>query len=139
MHMFEHCLYFNTTSLARKLEREWTQAFKSFALTPPQAFMLRVVLQKETALQSELASEMNITRSTATRTLDGLQKLGYIKRIANTEDGRELQIQPTAKSLKIRDELNNASGEVTKKFKKLLGNDVFERVVGEVRSVSEVI
>lgn len=137
--MFEQCLYFNTTSLARKLEREWTQAFKAFGLTPPQAFMLRVVLQKETALQSELASEMNITRSTATRTLDGLQKLGYIKRIANTEDGRELQIQPTAKAIKIYEELNNASGEVTKKFKKLLGNDVFERVVGEVRAVSEVI
>jgi DNA-binding MarR family transcriptional regulator len=67
--MFEQCLYFNTTSLARKLEREWTQAFKSFNLTPPQAFMLRVVLQKQAALQGELASEMNITRSTATRTL----------------------------------------------------------------------
>jgi len=137
--MFEQCLYFNTTSLARKLEREWTQAFKAFGLTPPQAFMLRVVLQKETALHSELASEMNITRSTATRTLDGLQKLGYIKRIPNTEDGRELHIQPTAKAQKIKEELNNASGEVTKKFKKLLGNDVFERVVGEVRTVSEVI
>ena len=137
--MFEQCLYFNTTSLARKLEREWTQAFKAFGLTPPQAFMLRVVLQKETALQSELASEMNITRSTATRTLDGLQKLGYIKRIANSEDGRELHIQPTAKAQKIKEELNNASGEVTKKFKKLLGNDVFERVVGEVRTVNEVI
>jgi DNA-binding MarR family transcriptional regulator len=137
--MFEQCLYFNTTSLARKLEREWTQAFKSFNLTPPQAFMLRVVLQKQTALQGELASEMNITRSTATRTLDGLQKLGYIQRNANTEDGRELQIQPTAKALKIKDGLNNASGEVTKKFRKLLSNDVFERVVGEVRAVNEVI
>jgi DNA-binding MarR family transcriptional regulator len=137
--MFEHCLYFNTTSLARKLEREWALAFKPFALTPPQAFMLRVVLQKQTALQSELASEMNITRSTATRTLDGLQKLGYIKRTANTNDGRELQIQPTAKAIKVSVELNNASGEVTKKFKKLLGNDVFERVVGEVSAVSKVI
>lgn len=137
--MFEHCLYFNTTSLARKLEREWTQAFKPFALTPPQAFMLRVAMARESALQSELADEMNITRSTATRTLDGLERLGYIKRVANTEDGRELQIQPTAKALKIKDDLNNASGEVTKRFKKLLGNDVFERVVGEVRAVSKVI
>ena len=137
--MFEHCLYFNTTSLARKLEREWTQAFKPFALTPPQAFMLRVILQRQTALQNELANEMNITRSTATRTLDGLQKLGYIKRLANTNDGRELQIQPTAKAEKIKDALNNASGEVTKKFKKLLGDDVFERVVKEVKSVCEVI
>jgi DNA-binding MarR family transcriptional regulator len=137
--MFDHCLYFNTTSLARKLEREWAKAFKPFALTPPQAFMLRVILHKQSALQNELANEMNITRSTATRTLDGLQKLGYIKRLANTEDGRELQIQPTAKAEKIKDELNTASGEVTKKFKKLLGNNVFERVVGEVKLVSDVI
>ena len=137
--MFEHCLYFNTTSLARKLEREWTVAFKPYSLTPPQAFMLRVILQKPASLQSELADEMNISRSTATRTLDGLQKLGYTKRSTSAKDGREAEIHPTAKALKIKDDLNLASGEVTKKFKKLLGNDVFERVVGEVRTVSEVI
>ena len=137
--MFEHCLYFNTTSLARKLEREWSLAFKPFSLTPPQAFMLRVILQKPASLQSELANEMNISRSTATRTLDGLQKLGYTKRSSSEKDGRESEIHPTAKALKIKDDLNLASGEVTKKFKKLLGNDVFERVVGEVRTVSEVI
>lgn len=137
--MFEHCLYFNTTSLARKLEREWSLAFKPFSLTPPQAFMLRVILQKPASLQSELANEMNISRSTATRTLDGLQKLGYTKRSSSEKDGRESEIHPTAKAIKIREDLNLASGEVTKKFKKLLGNDVFERVVGEVRTVSEVI
>ena len=137
--MFEQCLYFNTTSLARKLEREWTGAFKPFSLTPPQAFMLRVILQKPASLQSELAQEMNISRSTATRTLDGLEKLGFTKRTTSAKDGRESEIHPTAKALKIKDDLNAASGEVTKKFKKLLGNDVFERVVGEVRTVSEVI
>ena len=137
--MFEQCLYFNTTSLARKLEREWTIAFKPFSLTPPQAFMLRVILQKPASLQSELANEMNISRSTATRTLDGLEKLGFTKRTSSPKDGRESEIHPTAKALKIKDDLNAASGEVTKKFKKLLGNDVFERVVGEVRTVSEVI
>ena len=60
--MFEQCLYFNATSLARKLEREWTVAFKPFSLTAPQAFMLRVILQKPASLQSELAKEMNISR-----------------------------------------------------------------------------
>ena len=110
--MFEQCLYFNTTSLARKLEREWTVAFKSFSLTAPQAFMLRVILQKPASLQSELAKEMNISRSTATRTLDGLHKLGYVKRITSAKDGRESEFHPTAKALKIRDALNEASGEV---------------------------
>lgn len=137
--MFEQCLYFNTTSLARKLEKEWSLAFKPFGLTPPQAFMLRVILQSPASLQSRLAAEMNISRSTATRTLDGLQTLGYIKRSPSANDGRESEIHPTNKALLIKDGLNQASGEVTKKFKKLLGNDVFERVVGEVRAVSEVI
>ena len=134
--MFDHCLYFNTTSLARKLEREWTVAFKRFELTPAQAFMLRVVLQKENALQNEIAAVMNVTKSTATRTLDGLQKLKYIKRVVSNEDRREYEIHATDKAIKIRDELNNASADVTKRFKKLLGNDVFERVVGEIKTVS---
>lgn len=134
--MFDHCLYFNTTSLARKLEREWAVAFKPFELTPAQAFMLRVVLQKENASQNEIATVMNVTKSTATRTLDGLQKLKYIKRVVSTEDRREYELHATDKAIKLRDELNNASGEVTKKFKKLLGNDVFERVVGEIKAVS---
>jgi len=43
--MFDHCLYFNTSALARRLEREWTVAFKPFDLTPPQAFTLRAVLE----------------------------------------------------------------------------------------------
>ena len=43
--MFDHCLYFNTTALARVLERQWAEAFKPFDLTPPQAFLLRAVLE----------------------------------------------------------------------------------------------
>jgi DNA-binding MarR family transcriptional regulator len=137
--MFEHCMYFNTTSLARKLEREWTVAFNSFGLTPSQAFLLRVVLFKQTALQSELASEMNISRSTATRTLDGLQKLGYVIRTTSDTDGRESIIKPTAKALKIADSLNRSSGEVTKKLKGLLGESAFVMTVSDVRKVSELL
>lgn len=137
--MFEQCLYFNTTSLARKLEREWTVAFKPFSLTAPQAFMLRVIVQKPASLQSELANEMNISRSTATRTLDGLQKLGYIKRSPSNKDGRESEIHPTNKATKVIGEINQASGEVTKRLRKLLGNEEFERVVGDVRTVSKAV
>jgi DNA-binding MarR family transcriptional regulator len=79
--MFDHCLYFNTTALARLLEREWTRAFKQFGLTPSQAFMLRVVLEKPSLLQRELAKELVISRPTATRTLDGLQKMQLVERM----------------------------------------------------------
>ncbi len=137
--MFEQCLYFNTTSLARQLEREWTSAFKPFGLTPSQAFTLRVVLDKAPLLQSELALEMNISRPTATRGLDGLERLGLIKRVTSEKDGREQEIHPTKKAIEMKDAINAASGAVTKRLKKVLGTNHFEDVVGLLRGIRSAL
>lgn len=133
--MFDQCLYFNTTALARVLEREWTKAFKPFGLTPSQAFMLRLVLDRPGLLQSELARQMVIQRPTATRALDGLQKLGLIERHSTANDARELAIHPTSTARAMQQELNAASGEVTLRLKKELGTATFGDVVGQVKAV----
>jgi hypothetical protein len=86
--MFDHCLYFNTSALARRLEREWSAAFASFDLTPPQAFTLRAVVDRPGMLQGELAQELAIARATATRALDGLESKGLIKRHSHERDGQ---------------------------------------------------
>jgi DNA-binding MarR family transcriptional regulator len=132
--MFDQCLYFNTTALARVLEREWTKAFKPFGLTPSQAFMLRLVLDQPGLLQSELARQMVIQRPTATRALDGLQKLGLVERNSTANDARELAIFPTSEARAMQQQLNAASGEVTRRLKKELGIDEFSDVVGKVKT-----
>lgn len=137
--MFEQCLYFNTTSLARKLEREWTLAFKPLGLTPSQAFMLRVILDKPGSYQNTLAKEMNITKPTASRGLDGLVSLGLIERVPSENDAREIEVHPTKKAKAMKDSINAASGEVTKKFKKLLGANEFLYVVGKLRGISNTL
>jgi MarR family transcriptional regulator, temperature-dependent positive regulator of motility len=133
--MFDHCLYFNTTALARRLEREWTEAFSMFGLSPPQAFMLRVILSKPGLLQRELADELSIARPTATRALDFLQTKGLIERRGRDGDGREVCIQPTKNAVAIHAALNKASGTVTSKLKRLLGEDEFGETVSKIRSV----
>ncbi len=137
--MFEHCLYFNTTSLARQLEREWTLAFKPFGLTPPQAFMLRVIFDKQSITGTDLAKELNITKATCSRSIDGLIKLGYVNKVQAGEDGRSYEIHPSSKAVKIRDEVNQASGEVTKKIKKIIGSDKFESTVLSLRDIGSSI
>lgn len=137
--MFDHCLYFNTTALARVLEREWTRAFKPFGLTPSQAFMLRVVLAKPGLLQSELASEMVISRPTATRTLDGLQKLNLVQRCGTATDGRENAIFPTAEAGAMQAGLNAASGAVTKRLKHTLGAGVFDDIVAGIKGTRSAL
>ena len=133
--MFDHCLYFNPTALARRLEREWTEAFSMFGLSPPQAFMLRVILAKPGLLQRELADELSIARPTATRALDLLQTKGLIERRGRDGDGREVCIQPTKNAIAIHAALNKASGTVTSKLKRLLGEAEFGETVSKIRSV----
>lgn len=137
--VFDHCLYFNTTALARLLEREWTAAFAGFGLTPPQAFMLRLVLDRPGLSQRELADAMTIARPTATRVLDGLEARRLVRRRAGEADAREQRIHPTVEAEAIRDGLNAASGNVTRRLKQLLGPHVFEQTVSKIRAVRSAI
>lgn len=137
--MFDHCLYFNTVSLGRKLERAWAEAFKPFNLTPPQAFTLRAVLEKPGMLQSELADTLKIARATATRATDGLEARGLVIRKPTKRDGRECEVHPTAEAIELRAPLNAASAAMTERFKGRLGADDFRDFVEQVKDVSNRI
>ena len=133
--MFDHCLYFNTTALARQLERVWSDAFKPFNLTPSQAFTLRAVLKKPGMLHSELADTLKIARATATRAVDGLVARGLLERRSTKQDGRESEIHPTADAMELKDDLNAASARVTTRLKSELGDGVFAGFVQQARSI----
>ncbi len=133
--MFDHCLYFNTTALARRLEREWSSAFQIYGLTPAQAFMLRAVLAQSGMLQSQLAQTLDIARPTATRGLDMLESKGWVYRRRTLRDGRESEIHPTDQALQIRDALNQASAAVTARLKQQLGEQPFVQTVEQVKVV----
>jgi MarR family transcriptional regulator, temperature-dependent positive regulator of motility len=137
--MFDHCLYFNTSALARRLEREWSAAFEAFGLTPPQAFMLRAVIERQGLLQSELSDALSIARPTATRALDGLEAKGYVERRRSAVDGREVSISPTPKAIRLKAALNKASGAVTAKLKKELGGGEFTDAVAVIRGIRSAL
>jgi DNA-binding MarR family transcriptional regulator len=82
---------------------------------------------------------MAISRPTATRALDGLAAKGLIERRASGHDGREYFIYATAKGSAIHAGLNEASGKVTRRLKKLLGEQTFAETVGKVRSASSAL
>ncbi|XUX13047.1 MarR family transcriptional regulator [Aminobacter sp. BA135] len=134
--MFDRCIYFNTTALARQLDRVWTVAFAPFDLTPPQGFMLRAVLARPGLLQSELADELKIARATATRGLDGLEAKGLVVRSKSTADKRESLITPTAEAVAIKDALNAASGAVTQRLQGVFGAEVFAGFVEQAKAIA---
>ena len=137
--MFDHCLYFNTTALARKLDRVWADAFAPFDLTPPQGFMLRAIVDRPGMLQSELSEAMSVTRPTATRALDGLESKGLIERRKTEADGRETAVFPTPEAVKSGAALNEASGAVTARLKRVLGSTEFIDTVTKIRGVRSTL
>jgi DNA-binding MarR family transcriptional regulator len=137
--MFEHCLYFNTTALARLLEKQWAIAFKPFDLTPPQAFMLRVVLETPGLSPGDVAKVMAIARPTASRALDGLALKGFIRRSASEQDGREAFVFPTDAAIAIEPALKAASASVTKRYKKILSDALFSETVERTKTVRALL
>lgn len=137
--MFDHCLYFNTSALARKLDRVWAEAFAPFDLTPPQGFMLRAIVDRPGMLQSALSAAMSVSRPTATRALDGLEAKRLIERRRTEADGRETAIFPTPEAVGIGAALNEASGAVTARLKRLLGGTEFAETVAKIRRVRSTL
>jgi DNA-binding MarR family transcriptional regulator len=64
-----------------------------------------------------------------------LAEKGFIERKTSGEDGREVFIFPTEKACKIKLTLNDASGRVTQRLKRYLGEEMFVDTVNKVRSV----
>ncbi len=133
--MFDHCLYFNTTALARTVEREWAAAYAPFGLTPPQGFVLRVVLKQPGVLNRELADALGIARPTATRLVDGLIAKGLVERHPSADDGREWNLSPTAAAQALAAPLQTASAKVARKLREHVGAEAFDGTVKAIREV----
>jgi len=135
--MFDHCLYFNSAALARLVEREWAAAYAEFDLTPPQAFVLRVVLARPGCLGSEVASTLGIARPTATRLIDTLCSKGLVERRQAESDGREWRLEPTESGREIGGPVQSASAKVAKTLRQKIGSPLFDTIVSGMRTVRE--
>lgn len=137
--MFEECLYFNSNALARTVTRIWTEAYKSFDLSPPHAFLLRVVLAKPGLMPRELAAELTLSRSTVTRFLDSLEKRGLLVRKMTAQDGREVQIFPTKSAQSIHDELDQTGEKLSRLMHELIGRQEVSDAITNLRKFQKIL
>ncbi len=133
--MFDGCMYFNAMDLGRQIEKLWTQTYSVFGLTPAQAFMVRAALKRPGASPSELAALLAIARATATRSIDGLEKKGLLRREKAERDGRECEIHPTDEAIGLQRDLEAASTATTSRLKNALGEDFFQSFIDQMKVV----
>jgi DNA-binding MarR family transcriptional regulator len=137
--MFDQCLYFNASALARLVEREWTPVYAEFGLTPAQGFVLRVVLASPGCLGSEIADKLGIARPTATRLVDSLSEKKLVERRQGTSDGREWGIYPTRSGKALEKSIADASAYLARRLRARIGPDVVETTVTGMRKIRKAL
>lgn len=138
--MFERCLYFNINTLARAVNRIWDNAFAEFGLSPSHAYLLRLVLSSPGLTPKQLSLELKLEKSTITRSLDILQKNGFIRRQKGlTGDAREQGIYPTKKSEKISIQLEEKGNALYQLMINSIGTSEFKSLVSELRKTETKI
>ena len=137
--MFDHCLYFNSTALARLAEREWAAVYAPFGLTPAQGFVLRVVLASPGSLGSQVAEILGIARPTATRLIDNLCDKQLVERRQGESDGRERGVYPTRAGKALDRPINDASANIARSLRAKIGAELFESTVAGMRGVRKAL
>lgn len=97
----------------RKIENELSQ--RGLEVTSSQARIIGFVYrqsQVRNIYQKDIEAEFDIRRSTATNTLQLLEKNGYISRVSVEEDARLKKIILTPKGIKIHEVVRNCIIEV---------------------------
>jgi len=131
--MFERCIYFNTNALARKLNAIWDDAFSSYDLTPPQAYLLRLVLAHPGMTQQAISQELQLNKSTVTRFVNQLEKKDLLVRTASEGDLRENVILPTEAALQVQKNLESLGDTMYQSMCDSLGKQNVKTFVDSVR------
>ena len=96
----KHAFFWMTQVIASR-DRGLAEALDSHGLRAPEWRVLATLHAKQRCSMSELADLASIERSTLTRIVDRMQKLGWVTRLSDAEDMRVTRLAPTAAGEKL--------------------------------------
>jgi DNA-binding MarR family transcriptional regulator len=100
-------IFFKSRGIARR-------RLGHFGLTPVQFMMLGAAMRMEEASVGQLAEEVGIQASTASRILDRLERLGYVRRSVSRGDRRRIRVHLRPKGTALRKRVGAFWGDMGK-------------------------
>jgi DNA-binding MarR family transcriptional regulator len=81
------------------------QLLREVGLFPGQELLMMHLWDNGPQRQSALATEFDTDSASMTRTVQRLERAGYVRRVADPDDGRATLVEPTAAGLSLRDRI----------------------------------
>ncbi|VAW75011.1 hypothetical protein MNBD_GAMMA13-1508 [hydrothermal vent metagenome] len=137
--MFERCLYFNLNALTRKVNRVWETEFRQTGLSPPHAYLMRLVLDEPGLSQKQLAEALHLNPSTVTRFVDALVTRHLVRRDISDNDRRSATVFPTREGKRLQKKLEKIGEELFQSLRKRIGDKPFRQLVNSLRETRNVL
>lgn len=127
--MFNDCIYFNLTTLTRKITKIWQEEFNKLGLSPSHGYLLFAMQEQPNASQKELAEIMELDASTITRFIDTLINKGFAEKSTRGK-GAAFTITPsgTKEYKKIKKTMNLLYEQMESHF----GDKAFSQFVDQL-------
>ena len=137
--MFERCLYFNLNALTRKVNRVWEAEFRQTGLSPPHAYLMRLVLDEPGLSQKQLAEALHLDPSTVTRFVDALAARHLVRRDISGSDRRSATVFPTREGKRLQKKLEKIGEELFQSLRKRIGEKPFRQLVNSLREARNAL
>jgi DNA-binding MarR family transcriptional regulator len=124
--MFDHCLYFNVTTLNRKITKIWELEFGKLNLSPSHGYLLDAIAKNPEISHKALSDLMELDPSTITRFLDKLDNKGLI---AKSGKWKGATFHLTAEGAALQRSINKLMKRLFKKMQNHFGKEDFSVMV----------
>ena len=128
--MYEKCIYFNLSTLNRKITKIWQDEFNLLGLSPSHGYLLSAMAEKPMATQKELSEIMELDASTITRFIDALSTKKLIEKV-RTGKGAEFILTP--KGIATSERANQLMDALFISMQDTLGKTKFKNLVDDLQ------
>lgn len=134
--MFDHCIYFNVSTLSRKVTKLWQDEFAKLGLSPSHGYLLAAIASKEAASQKELSEIMELDASTITRFTEQLMHKGFVQR---DRIGKGASYSLTSEGQSIVNEINQVMQGLLATVQSTFGAENLSAMVEDLQQAKHIL
>ncbi|WP_028469008.1 MarR family winged helix-turn-helix transcriptional regulator [Neptunomonas japonica] len=118
----DECIFFSLNSTARKASKFWKQSVSELGVTGVQGLVLHALLEEDQITSVQLGKRVQLDSATMTGVLDRLEQSDLIRRMADIQDRRAVQITLTAAGKEVTEKLQHRLVEANQNYTRNLND-----------------
>lgn len=132
----ECCLYFTSNTMSRLINKMTEDAFMPTGLAPSYAFLMMVVIEKESIGIGELANILKLAPSTVTRFVDKLILKDYLQK---THEGRNTTLKATTKGKELLPSIKKSWKKLFDNYCEVLGEEFAVKLTEDMAKANKIL